>query len=296
MQYSQTNMEQEKSQQQSPLDQQQARRVKPPEGQMTAHNNNNIHNNNNHQPPPPQKCPRCDSSNTKFCYYNNYSLSQPRYFCKSCRRYWTHGGTLRNVPVGGGCRKSKRPKPSTSSSSSGEGARSTQSLSPALPSQSLTGMMISGQGLRTLPPVMPSIGSSFYTGGGFLSSLAAMQSLPPNQGGAVNFGGGNTQFGSSMSLLQGLNLPSMKPPAPSHQFQAQTDQFFPSQQNLSTLQSRPLSSWTQSFIMRGAASSSAASPSFWSGGAAADCDNQAGSSSFNPNQWSDNQPGFDPSQ
>ncbi|KAK6141950.1 hypothetical protein DH2020_024300 [Rehmannia glutinosa] len=35
------------------------------------------------------KCPRCDSSNTNFCYYNNYSLSQPRYFCKSCRRYWT---------------------------------------------------------------------------------------------------------------------------------------------------------------------------------------------------------------
>ncbi|PPR92951.1 hypothetical protein GOBAR_AA27714 [Gossypium barbadense] len=48
------------------------------------------------------KCPRCDSINTKFCYYNNYSLSQPRYFCKSCRRYWTKGGTLRNVPVGGG--------------------------------------------------------------------------------------------------------------------------------------------------------------------------------------------------
>ncbi|KAL9244391.1 hypothetical protein vseg_018171 [Gypsophila vaccaria] len=54
------------------------------------------------------KCPRCDSSNTKFCYYNNYSLTQPRYFCKSCRRYWTKGGTLRNVPVGGGCRKNKR--------------------------------------------------------------------------------------------------------------------------------------------------------------------------------------------
>lgn len=56
------------------------------------------------------KCPRCDSSNTKFCYYNNYSLSQPRYFCKTCRRYWTNGGSLRNVPVGGGCRKNKRTK------------------------------------------------------------------------------------------------------------------------------------------------------------------------------------------
>ncbi|KAG6422740.1 hypothetical protein SASPL_113120 [Salvia splendens] len=53
-------------------------------------------------------CPRCFSSNTKFCYYNNYSVSQPRYFCKSCRRYWTRGGSLRNVPVGGACRKSRR--------------------------------------------------------------------------------------------------------------------------------------------------------------------------------------------
>ncbi|KAL6508860.1 hypothetical protein OROHE_021419 [Orobanche hederae] len=64
------------------------------------------------------KCPRCDSTNTKFCYYNNYSLSQPRYFCKSCRRYWTKGGTLRNVPVGGGCRKNKRSSSSSSPSSS----------------------------------------------------------------------------------------------------------------------------------------------------------------------------------
>ncbi|KAE8683426.1 Dof zinc finger protein DOF3.5 [Hibiscus syriacus] len=55
-------------------------------------------------------CPRCASPNTKFCYYNNYSLSQPRYLCKGCRRYWTKGGSLRNVPVGGGCRKSRRGK------------------------------------------------------------------------------------------------------------------------------------------------------------------------------------------
>ncbi|KAB2633735.1 dof zinc finger protein DOF5.4 [Pyrus ussuriensis x Pyrus communis] len=64
------------------------------------------------------KCPRCDSLNTKFCYYNNYNLSQPRHFCKACRRYWTKGGVLRNVPVGGGCRKTKRSKTKNSSSSS----------------------------------------------------------------------------------------------------------------------------------------------------------------------------------
>ncbi|XP_045815981.1 dof zinc finger protein DOF4.6-like [Trifolium pratense] len=72
-------------------------------------------------------CPRCNSTNTKFCYYNNYSLSQPRYFCKTCRRYWTEGGSLRNVPVGGGSRKNKR---STSSSSS------SPSISQSQPHQS----------------------------------------------------------------------------------------------------------------------------------------------------------------
>ncbi|KAK1420242.1 hypothetical protein QVD17_21680 [Tagetes erecta] len=64
----------------------------------------------------PLKCPRCNSTNTKFCYYNNYSLTQPRYFCKACKRYWTKGGSLRSVPVGGGSRKNKRqPMSSTPS-------------------------------------------------------------------------------------------------------------------------------------------------------------------------------------
>ncbi|OIV96145.1 hypothetical protein TanjilG_13077 [Lupinus angustifolius] len=58
------------------------------------------------------KCPRCDSTNTKFCYYNNYNKSQPRHFCRACKRHWTKGGTLRNVPVGGG-RKNKRVKKPT---------------------------------------------------------------------------------------------------------------------------------------------------------------------------------------
>ncbi|KAL6637346.1 hypothetical protein ACP70R_024918 [Stipagrostis hirtigluma subsp. patula] len=72
-------------------------------------------------PPPPEqglRCPRCDSPNTKFCYYNNYSLSQPRHFCKTCRRYWTKGGALRNVPVGGGCRKNKRSRSAAAAASS----------------------------------------------------------------------------------------------------------------------------------------------------------------------------------
>ncbi|KAK8664668.1 hypothetical protein V6N13_084446 [Hibiscus sabdariffa] len=54
-------------------------------------------------------CPRCKSMDTKFCYFNNYNVNQPRHFCKGCQRYWTAGGVLRNVPVGAGRRKVKPP-------------------------------------------------------------------------------------------------------------------------------------------------------------------------------------------
>jgi hypothetical protein len=75
------------------------------------------------------KCPRCESSNTKFCYYNNYNLSQPRHFCKNCKRYWTKGGSLRNIPVGGGTRKatkrSSNPKRSTTTPSLSSSAQAS---------------------------------------------------------------------------------------------------------------------------------------------------------------------------
>ncbi|KAL8152622.1 hypothetical protein V2J09_010382 [Rumex salicifolius] len=61
-------------------------------------------------------CPRCGSTNTKFCYYNNRSFSQPRHWCRNCRRHWTHGGTLRTIPVGGSRRGRRRPRPSTATS------------------------------------------------------------------------------------------------------------------------------------------------------------------------------------
>ncbi|KAF8101871.1 hypothetical protein N665_0201s0180 [Sinapis alba] len=70
------------------------------------------------------KCPRCESTNTKFCYFNNYSLTQPRHFCKTCRRYWTRGGALRNVPVGGGCRRNRRTKSTSSNNNNSSTATS----------------------------------------------------------------------------------------------------------------------------------------------------------------------------
>ncbi|KAG1355155.1 dof zinc finger protein 4 [Cocos nucifera] len=92
---------------------------------------------------PPLVCPRCESNNTKFCYYNNYSKSQPRHFCKTCRRHWTEGGTLRNVPVGGG-RKNKRQKTTPTTSTSGE--------SSAADNDTKAGIINSGS---VMPPQAP---------------------------------------------------------------------------------------------------------------------------------------------
>ncbi|XP_042493057.1 dof zinc finger protein DOF5.7-like [Macadamia integrifolia] len=74
------------------------------------------------------KCPRCNSTNTKFCYYNNYSLTQPRHFCKTCRRYWTKGGALRNVPIGGASRKNKIRTTTKSSTSKDYSSSSSSSI------------------------------------------------------------------------------------------------------------------------------------------------------------------------
>ncbi|XP_027942753.1 dof zinc finger protein DOF5.4-like [Vigna unguiculata] len=94
------------------------------------------HHHHHHQP---LKCPRCDSLNTKFCYYNNYNLSQPRHFCKNCRRYWTKGGVLRNVPVGGGCRKSKRSnKPKTTTATTTNNNNNPSSSSQIAPATAST--------------------------------------------------------------------------------------------------------------------------------------------------------------
>ncbi|KAJ0231462.1 Dof zinc finger protein [Hirschfeldia incana] len=81
-------------------------------------------------------CPRCNSTHTKFCYYNNYNFSQPRHFCKSCRRYWTHGGALRDIPVGGGTRKAaKRSRTCSPSSSSAVSSVVSSSSDGSLPLQ-----------------------------------------------------------------------------------------------------------------------------------------------------------------
>ncbi|CAA6653420.1 unnamed protein product [Spirodela intermedia] len=141
--------------------------------------------------PPEQglKCPRCDSPNTKFCYYNNYSLAQPRYFCKTCRRYWTKGGALRNVPVGGGCRKTKKSKsssiPATSSSGAAREHRFLQGLSSVMDFHLPSGLnhTPSGPGIFNMIAADGGAGNHLISYGDLSCSNAA--ALPSEAAGAI---------------------------------------------------------------------------------------------------------------
>ncbi|KAM0844396.1 hypothetical protein ACQ4PT_022874 [Festuca glaucescens] len=120
--------------------------------------------------PPPRQCPRCRSANTKFCYYNNYSRKQPRYFCRACRRHWTEGGTLRDVPVGGG-RKNRR---NVGGNKGGAKAPSTATGTASSAAAAAAGHVQGGFGAGALEAFVPADivrqmlfqPASFTTGGG----------------------------------------------------------------------------------------------------------------------------------
>ncbi|XP_058739646.1 dof zinc finger protein DOF5.1-like [Vicia villosa] len=161
-----------------------------------------------------QKCPRCDSTNTKFCYFNNYSLSQPRHFCKTCRRYWTRGGALRSVPVGGGCRRNKRTKSSSNNTSkspvSSDRQTSSANNSPAV---------LSSQ----TPPPMRFMPPFHQLGDHHLGEIGLNYNFPSQMGGVgdLNFhigsslGGGRS--GGSASILPTGNFEQWRMPQ-THQF------------------------------------------------------------------------------
>ncbi|KAL8129020.1 hypothetical protein V2J09_018175 [Rumex salicifolius] len=138
-------------------------------------------------PEGPLNCPRCDSTNTKFCYFNNYSLTQPRHFCKACRRYWTRGGALRNVPVGGGCRRNKRRK---------------RTKSPSKP-----------QAAQQSPPPDQGLEAAAATAAPF-SFMASLQNMTSSMGmGGLGLGFGGAQ---QLSLLGGgFGSPALTEPSSS---------------------------------------------------------------------------------
>ncbi|KAL8511500.1 hypothetical protein ACS0TY_018052 [Phlomoides rotata] len=133
----------------------------------------------NRNPSPPLfNCPRCHSDNTKFCYYNNHSLTQSRYFCKTCRR--TQGlSTPIRVP------------------------NSTAVIPPPL----IGGSFYIGRGtfLSTLAALRPLSGARCVAP----SSLSGTQVVAPEN---LGCGGSSAQIGGNISVLRGVSLPSLKSP------------------------------------------------------------------------------------
>ncbi|OEL18171.1 hypothetical protein BAE44_0020812 [Dichanthelium oligosanthes] len=147
-----------------------------------------------------EQCPRCASHDTKFCYYNNYNTSQPRHFCRACRRYWTLGGSLRNVPIGGSTRK--RPR------------LAHHHHPPAARRSPVFGL---GLGGGAPPMSVPPLPSSSSQGGGLLGSLFALGAAAPlleGRGAGVGFdlglglhAGGPLGGGGEVGVqMQGLGL------------------------------------------------------------------------------------------
>lgn len=169
------------------------------------------------------KCPRCESTNTKFCYFNNYNLTQPRHFCKTCRRYWTRGGALRNVPVGGGCRRNKRSKGSGPKSPvSGDRQTASGSSNTTISSNSVGRSDILGLGVGPqVPPLRfmaPLHHHTEYGGdtdiglnyGSFPASVGGTNDNLSRQKGSGLSGGGAA--GTSLLTMTGLDQWRLQPP------------------------------------------------------------------------------------
>ncbi|XP_058734663.1 dof zinc finger protein DOF2.4-like [Vicia villosa] len=171
------------------------------------------------------KCPRCESTNTKFCYFNNYSLSQPRHFCKTCRRYWTRGGALRNVPVGGGFRRNKRSKGSNSAKSPASSdlqtgsASSTNSITShnnhSSASGDILGLTPQMSSLRFMTPLHHSFNNPNEFGGGDLGLNYGFSYMGGGGGGGGGDLGSSLLGGNGNSILSSTNgLEQWKMPMP----------------------------------------------------------------------------------
>ncbi|KAK7319653.1 hypothetical protein RJT34_04376 [Clitoria ternatea] len=122
------------------------------------------------------KCPRCESTNTKFCYYNNYNKSQPRHFCRACKRHWTKGGTLRNVPVGGGRKNKRVKKSSTTTPTSSSTTSTTCTITTSIPNMDIAMLSSSSHMPIQTPLSLPIDGSDHKN---MASSLYQALTRPP---------------------------------------------------------------------------------------------------------------------
>ncbi|KAK4356324.1 hypothetical protein RND71_025295 [Anisodus tanguticus] len=110
---------------------------------------------------------------------------------RSTRRYWTKGGALRNVPIGGGCRKNKKIKISSSSRFSGDskdtisgssdigGLKFFHGLSPAMDFQ-LGGINF------------PRLSNTSTSGGSIFNQFSSFGDISSTTNSAANIGSSTT--------------------------------------------------------------------------------------------------------
>ncbi|GKB47629.1 zinc finger, Dof-type containing protein [Tanacetum coccineum] len=118
---------------------------------------------------------------------------QPRYFCKDCPRYWTHGGAIRDIPNNGTNRKRGVVTSTSSSHSTKSAALQGFVVPPALPTAS-------SMGSRDVPAGAGSITSQFllsqHSGLLYLALLQKSWSTGspnnPARGGTCSSVGGGT--------------------------------------------------------------------------------------------------------
>ncbi|GLC37765.1 hypothetical protein PLESTB_001474500 [Pleodorina starrii] len=149
--------------------------------------------------PRPEKketCPRCNSLDTKFCYYNNYNIKQPRFYCKTCQRYWTAGGTLRNIAPGSGRRKSKS-----------KAVGREQRDSPSLADQLTAAAAVAQTSMFGLPVNAPSAYSSLNPA--LLAAADPTSILTNGQTAATTAAYAHQQLLGGHSGLAGLKLAGM---------------------------------------------------------------------------------------
>nr|GMD14363.1 dof zinc finger protein DOF4.5-like [Ipomoea batatas] len=120
-------------------------------------------------PPSPRQCPRCHSDDTKFCYFNNYNMNQPRYYCRACKRHWTHGGIQRDIPIGG---KSNKGRKSTKRYENKRVQPSLPQLQPPCPQANVAPLAF---GPLALPPMV----TPYRVENGYLNMVNPLRTIEP---------------------------------------------------------------------------------------------------------------------
>nr|GLL32039.1 dof zinc finger protein DOF4.5-like [Ipomoea trifida] len=156
--------------------------------------------------PASRQCPRCHSDDTKFCYFNNYNMNQPRYYCRACKRHWTHGGIQRDIPIGG---KSNKGRKSTNRYENKRVQPSLPQLQPPCPQANVAPLAF---GPLALPPMV----TPYRVENGYLNMVNPLRTIEPPYNSSQNAFQPTSHYDSSLRVMeQGNGVGDYHPPLPS---------------------------------------------------------------------------------